>query len=309
MAGKAVSTDSAGGRLAFWLALVGCVVLGPLGTTCSFAGQFTDVPEGYWAYQWIEWLADLGIVRGYPDPGNPEQMKYDPESPVTRGQMAVFVARTIQHLQLHRGLGLAFAPSSSQPYELTVIAPANVDAEAYRLDESMDGINFSPAANATYEGVLAGYCLWGVSGVDTKRYFKPLAVINGDDQPLCSPVMARPTEVVPSITIVEPLGLAVSRLPTISWNSAPGAVAYTVAVVAYNAGVHDVYRAVVDASRLSVRFGQTEGPGILWAMETVSMLEPNTEYHSLVRGFDASGWAFSSGGEDFTTGTTAISSP
>jgi len=56
---------------------------------------FSDVPKGYWAYQYIEALASSGITDGCGG-GN-----YCPENYVTRAQMAKFLAK---------GWGLYFAP-------------------------------------------------------------------------------------------------------------------------------------------------------------------------------------------------------
>jgi|GEM_PF-623776 len=47
---------------------------------------FPDVPADFWAYRYIEYCHDRGIVSGYGD-------GYHPESEVTRDQMAVYVAR------------------------------------------------------------------------------------------------------------------------------------------------------------------------------------------------------------------------
>jgi hypothetical protein len=50
---------------------------------------FPDVTEGFWAYDEIYACVAAGIVRGYTDG------RYHPELPVTRDQMAVFVARAV----------------------------------------------------------------------------------------------------------------------------------------------------------------------------------------------------------------------
>ncbi len=47
---------------------------------------FDDVPTGYWAYKYVEYCAAEDIVHGY-DP-----VTYGPTVPVTRDQMAVFIA-------------------------------------------------------------------------------------------------------------------------------------------------------------------------------------------------------------------------
>jgi len=48
---------------------------------------FSDVDSFFWAYDWIEYLAGEGIVKGYPDGS------YQPLWVVTRDQMAVYLAR------------------------------------------------------------------------------------------------------------------------------------------------------------------------------------------------------------------------
>jgi competence protein ComEC len=47
------------------------------------------VPETYWAYRYIEYVAAADVVQGYPG-GN-----YRPEETVNRGQMAVYIARAV----------------------------------------------------------------------------------------------------------------------------------------------------------------------------------------------------------------------
>ena len=46
---------------------------------------FSDVLPAYWAYSYIEAIADAGLTSGYPDG------TYRPENPVTRAEMAVFL--------------------------------------------------------------------------------------------------------------------------------------------------------------------------------------------------------------------------
>ena len=48
---------------------------------------FPDVPEDHWAFKYIEYCHTHDIVAGYPDG------TYGPDLPVTRGAMAVFIAR------------------------------------------------------------------------------------------------------------------------------------------------------------------------------------------------------------------------
>jgi len=259
------------------------------------AATFPDVPEDHWAYQYIEWLASLGIVYGYWD-------GYRPDEPVTRAQMAVFIGRTVQHLQPASGLGIC-GPFDS---DLAVVAPPNRDAgdDDYLLYESTDLINFSLPQNATYMGDLEGPGVWwSIRDVTTPRYFKPVAVVNGVERALCEPVMARPGDVSYTIDVSEPIGADIPRVPRVTWTSAPGAVAYAVSVTDLSPEPHDIYRALVDGSMNSICFGQTQGLGVLAAKQWVAALEPYTTYRAGVSGFDSSGWAFvASGDQFFTTG-------
>jgi hypothetical protein len=50
---------------------------------------FPDVPTSFWAFQYVEALAASGITQGQPD-GN-----FHPTDPVTRAQMAAFLARAL----------------------------------------------------------------------------------------------------------------------------------------------------------------------------------------------------------------------
>ena len=53
---------------------------------------FPDVPESFWAYKYVEYIANAGVTQGYPD-GN-----YHPEVNVTRDQMAVYVSKAFGYL-------------------------------------------------------------------------------------------------------------------------------------------------------------------------------------------------------------------
>jgi len=51
--------------------------------------SFSDVPTDFWCYKYIEYAAEHTIVGGY------EDGTYQPQLPLDRGQMAVFIARAI----------------------------------------------------------------------------------------------------------------------------------------------------------------------------------------------------------------------
>jgi subtilisin family serine protease len=63
---------------------------GPHTVIAHYVSQhFSDVPPSHWAYAQIEACFGAGIVQGYDDG------KYHPEYPVTRDQMAVYIARAL----------------------------------------------------------------------------------------------------------------------------------------------------------------------------------------------------------------------
>jgi hypothetical protein len=51
--------------------------------------DFADVPTTYWAYEYIEYAKSMNVVVGYPDG------TYQPDTVVTRDQMAVYVSRAV----------------------------------------------------------------------------------------------------------------------------------------------------------------------------------------------------------------------
>ncbi|MEM8706832.1 MAG: S-layer homology domain-containing protein, partial [Actinomycetota bacterium] len=59
-------------------------------TPAGAASPFDDVPEGVWYSDAVEWLADSGITTGT------SPTTFSPGDPVTRAQMAAFIARFLQ---------------------------------------------------------------------------------------------------------------------------------------------------------------------------------------------------------------------
>ena len=70
---------------------------------------FPDVPEDYWAYRYIQYAKTQDIVQGYPD-GN-----YQPLVGLDRGQMAVFIARSIATPTGDAGL-VGYTPTESDTF-------------------------------------------------------------------------------------------------------------------------------------------------------------------------------------------------
>jgi hypothetical protein len=54
--------------------------------------SFGDVPFSHWAYKYIEYVAANGVVAGY------QGKHYEPGNPVTRDQLAVYIARSAVEL-------------------------------------------------------------------------------------------------------------------------------------------------------------------------------------------------------------------
>jgi S-layer homology domain len=77
----------------------------PSNEACAFALTFADVPATYWAWRDIEALAAAGITSGC-DPS-----RYCPESPITRGEMAVFL------LKARHGSGYGPPPATGTRFD------------------------------------------------------------------------------------------------------------------------------------------------------------------------------------------------
>ena len=77
------------GQMAVFVSRSICPPLGEAGLTGytpPATPSFADVPTDFWAYKYIEYAHSRGVVNGYWD-------GYHPADPVTRDQMAVYVAR------------------------------------------------------------------------------------------------------------------------------------------------------------------------------------------------------------------------
>jgi hypothetical protein len=92
---------------------------------------FSDVPTDYWAYKWVEYAVANSIVGGYWDG------TYRPTQQVDRGQMAVFIARSI--VTPHGDEGLA----GYTPPETPTFSDVATDHWAYKYIEyiAQDSVN------------------------------------------------------------------------------------------------------------------------------------------------------------------------
>lgn len=91
---------------------------------------FTDVPTSYWAFKYIEYCHDQGVVNGYWD-------GYHPEETVTRDQMAVYICRAFN------------LPIPPQPYNATDYFPMAQNQTWFHLGPGSPGSLTSQVATGT----------------------------------------------------------------------------------------------------------------------------------------------------------------
>ena len=84
--GPALGVDRAAMATYIARAMAGGEASVPTGTAVA---TFPDVPTDHWAFHYVEYVAANNVVEGYPDGA------YHPETLVSRGQMAIFVARAM----------------------------------------------------------------------------------------------------------------------------------------------------------------------------------------------------------------------
>jgi len=137
--------------------------------TITVVARFNDVPANYWAFSFIETLADSGITSGCSE-GN-----YCPEDSVTRAQMAIFLERGMN--------GSGFSPPAAKG---NVFLDVSVDTFAASFIEQLflDGItsgcgsnNYCPTAEVT-RAQMAVFLLKAKYG---SGYFPPPATGIFDD--------------------------------------------------------------------------------------------------------------------------------
>ncbi len=107
------------------VALVLLVSHGVVTPSRALAQTFNDVPTDYWAFEFIEQLAQSGITSGCGGDN------YCPEDPVTRAQMAVFLERGIR--------GSGFSPPAATGNTFLDVS-ANDFAAAFIEQFFLDGI-------------------------------------------------------------------------------------------------------------------------------------------------------------------------
>ena len=69
--------------------IISLLIIAFLSMTSSFAMEFEDVPQGFWAYKEIDKLTNKGIISGY------SSTLFAPQNYITRAEYAVMVIKAI----------------------------------------------------------------------------------------------------------------------------------------------------------------------------------------------------------------------
>ena len=111
--------------------------------TASFAQTtFTDVQSNYWATEFIQQLAQRGIIAGFPDGS------FRPEQPVTRAQFAAMIGKAFQKAPERQAVRFYDVPSSYWA------SSAIQDAYTSGFLSGYPGNRFEPNQNIPREQVL-----------------------------------------------------------------------------------------------------------------------------------------------------------
>jgi len=154
--------------------LVACSCAATLGSRPAAA--FVDVPIDHWAYGDVTMLVELGLVGGYDDG------TYRPTDPVDRGQMAVYIGRTLRSNLVSAKPGwVEFVDETTN----RVHAPKEPRATEYRLYVSDDcGRTWQLDETAVpVESFFDVY--WECARVALPNRYRPVALIGTVERDLC----------------------------------------------------------------------------------------------------------------------------
>ena len=104
--------------------------------------RFTDVPQGYWAENFIQNLTDRGIIAGFPDG------QFRPNDPVTRAQYAAMVRNAFSKARIRNSMQFVDVPVSYWA------EPAITQAYAMGFMAGYPGNIFNPNQNIPRAQVL-----------------------------------------------------------------------------------------------------------------------------------------------------------
>jgi hypothetical protein len=150
----------------------GPVVAGTVGVT-----SFSDVGVDHWAVGWVEAAKAAGVVSGY------ENGRYDPAAPVTRAQMAVYLARAL--------VGEAAIPSEAEAGQPR-FADVRADYWAFKyvqfigalgIAEGYPGNEYRPEAvvNRGQMAIFVARATATPTGGDDLGGYQPPAVLSFED--------------------------------------------------------------------------------------------------------------------------------
>ncbi len=92
--------------------LIGAITVAVMVPAIAIAGdRFNDVPTSNIFHDDIAWLADAGVTKGCNPPANDE---FCPGDPVTRQQMAAFMRRFAQNVNVAAGADALIQPGPAQ---------------------------------------------------------------------------------------------------------------------------------------------------------------------------------------------------
>ncbi|MDY7015164.1 MAG: S-layer homology domain-containing protein [Cyanobacteriota bacterium] len=116
-------------------------ILAPAPAVAQSSG-FRDVPNGYWAEDFIDELVDRGVIAGFPDG------TFRPDAPVTRAQYSAMLRKAFNKAKLRNAVRFLDVPSSYW-------AVSAID-EAYEMGflSGYPGGTFRPELNIPREQVL-----------------------------------------------------------------------------------------------------------------------------------------------------------
>lgn len=178
------------------------------------------------------------------------------------------------------------------------------DAVDYRLYESFDGANYSPRPETS---VAMSNQLRQISlDIPTNRYLRIVPVNSaGTEGTPSHSVNARVQDPRIPLTIVSPTWdqTSVSRLPSIAWNSIPGAEMVLIDIHTESAqGGPSVWTTTALFPTSSTAYRNYRGT-YLQLTPAAGPLEPNTKHWVYVGAFDSGRWQMTSGDDvPFTTG-------
>jgi hypothetical protein len=139
--------------------------------------QFGDVPDEYWAFNWISRLYAAGITKGCSE----VPPLYCPENDVTRAEMAVFLMRGLNGSEYEppAGTGILFTDVPSDYWALDWIE--QLYAEGITIGCDTDPMRYCPNQSVT-RAEMAVFLLRSKYGDD---YVPPVVTDTGfDDVPI-----------------------------------------------------------------------------------------------------------------------------